>query len=69
MDSGCNPVFEGVLDEGIYGNAFLGEGIVGDFMGQGLWGKVEGDIGIEGDAFRGPFEWGKGFSVGEFDAE
>jgi hypothetical protein len=69
MDSGCNPVFEGVLDEGIYGNAFLGEAIVGNFMGQGLWGKVEGDIGIEGDAFRGPFEWGKGFSVGECDAE
>ena len=69
MDSGCNPVFEGVLDEGIYGNAFLGEGIVGNFMGQGLWGKVEGDIGIEGDAFCGPFELGKGFSVGECDAE
>jgi hypothetical protein len=56
METGCNPVFEGILDEGIYGKAFLGEGIVGDFMGQGLWGKVEGDIGIEGDAFRGPFE-------------
>ena len=41
----------------------LAEGIMGDFMGQGLRGEIQGDLAIEGDAFRGPFEWGKGFSV------
>lgn len=68
MGDGAVWVFDGILDEGIDGKAFFGEGVVGDFVGQGLRGEIQWDIGVEGDAFRGPFEWREGFSVGEGDA-
>lgn len=41
---------------------------MGDFVGQGLRAEIEWDIGVKGDAFRGPFEWREGFSVDEGNA-